>query len=193
MENSPKQYLYHRVPEDMTQNEEGKDVLYPLNVLKEKFPGLYEVKVQKYLDSDYRKSIPNRIIPELNVTWGDVVQLTAVHPEDLKKELVKAGFEPKELKFYQIDPDLLNKEDTKIFLYKDDLDKDDMENYESYNSKDLEKHSIMPNSTKQYFKETSDKKERPLLFVHIPHILHKGQIDVSDFPVISVSFNKDGE
>lgn len=188
MENLPKQYLYHQVPEDMTSNEEGKKILYPLNVLKEKFPGLYEIKAGKYMDKNNpnHKDIPETIIPTLGVTWGDVIQLTAVHPEDLKNELIKAGFEPKEFKFYQIDPELLNPEDTTIFLYKDDTPDDDSQNFKTYDPSDLQEHSVVSEATKEYYQNRFTQQRRPLLFVKIPHIFHKGQIDVSDFPVITV-------
>lgn len=182
------------VPEDMKPNEEGQKVLYPLNMLREKFPGLYEVKVKKYdsLNEDgsvneYRKSIPSTIIPVLEkATWGDVVQLTAIHPEDLKKALIDAGFQPKELKFYQVDPELLNPENTTIYLYQDEFGKDSEESFGEYNPQKLNEHAIVPEKTKEYYKEKFLKKERPLLFVGVPHIFHKGPIDVSNFPVITV-------
>lgn len=193
MEGLSKQYLYHKVPENMTPNEEGKNILYPLNVLKEKFPGLYEVHIQKYLDSEYRKNIPDQIIPNMDATWGDVIQMTAVHPEDLKKELTNAGFNIKELKFYQIDPDLLKSENTKVFLYKDDLEEEDIKNYITYDPKNLHEHSVIPESSKKYLKEKAGKKEKPLLFVNIPHVLHKGEIDVSNLPVIIINSDESGK
>jgi hypothetical protein len=183
MESMPKQYLYHRVPENMMPNEEGKKIIYPLNILKEKFPGLYELEIKKYTN---RGNIPETIIPTMNAVWGDVVQLTAIHPEELKKELVKAGFEPKELKFYQIDPEMLSSEDTTVFLYKDDIPDDSLENFENYEPSKLNEHSVIPEDTKKYYRNQSSENKRPWLFIRIPHIFHKGEIDVSDFPIITV-------
>lgn len=187
MENTPKQYLYHLVPDDMRPDEQGRKVLYPLNMLKEKFPGLYEVKVKKYDSDDTRKAVPAQLIPTLeNAAWGDVVQLTAIHPEDLQQALVDAGFKPKKLKFYQIDPDLLDPKNTTIYLYRDDTENENKVSFADYDPQKLHEHAIVPDKTKKYYKEKFERNERPLLFVGIPHIFHKGPIDVSNFPVIAL-------
>lgn len=193
MENAPKQYLYHKVPEDMTPNEEGRDVLYPLNMLKEKFPGLYEVHMQKYHNPEYedperkRKNIPNRLIPTLEqAAWGDVVQLTPVHPAELRKALDDAGFESREMKFYQIDPELLDPEKTTIYLFREDVEKESPESYTKYDPKNLAEHSAISERTKEHYKQMAAQGLRPLLFVGVPHVFHKGPIDVSNFPVITV-------
>jgi hypothetical protein len=187
MNETPKQYLYHMVPEDMKRTEEGKAVLYPLNMLKEKFPGLYEVNAEKYGSDEKRKGIPDRLIPTLeNAAWGDVVHLTAIHPKDLIKALSDAGFAPKELKFYQVDPELLDPKNTTIYLYQDDPSKEEAESFTVYKPKSLQEHAVVPEKTKEYYREKFSQKERPLLFVGVPHIFHKGPIDVSNFPVIEV-------
>lgn len=192
MENIPKQYLYHMVPDKMEANEEGKKILYPLNMLKEKFPGLYEVELEKYNSDEKRKTVVERLIPTLeNAAWGDVVQLTAIHPKDLKKALVDAGLTPRELKFYQVDPDLLDPKNTTIYLYQDGFDKEGEESFSQYNPKELSEHAIVPERTKEYYKEKFLQKERPLLFVGVPHIFHKGPIDVSNFPVITTEMDSD--
>lgn len=192
MEGVPKQYLYHMVPEDMKPNQEGRQVLYPLNMLKEKFPGLYEVKVQKYNTHEKRKGIPERLIPTLeNAAWGDVVQLTAIHPKDLKKALIDAGFTPRKFKFYQVDPDLLDPKNTTIYLYRDGFEKEGEESFSEYNPRQLSEHSVVTEKTKEYYREKFSQKERPLLFVGVPHIFHKGPIDVSDFPVITTETDSD--
>ena len=214
MENFPKHYLYHMVPKDMHPNEEGKQILYPLNMLKDKFPGLYEIEVDKYnsLNKDgsvneYRKNIPNTIIPVLEkATWGDAIQLTSVHPEDLMRELKTFGLQPQELKFYQIDPELLDPKNTTIFLFRDEIPDDSEENFAAYDASQLKEYSSVSQKTKDHYaavgeynkkvlehnRAQADEKdmksrERPMLFVGVPHILHKGPIDVSDFPVITVT------
>lgn len=187
MEGSPKQHLYHIVPDKMRSNEEGRKVLYPLHVLKDKFPDLHEVEVQKYDGSEYRKNLPNTIIPTLEeAAWGDAIHLQAIHPEEIKKALVEAGFHPQELKFYQVDPALLDPEKTTIFLYRDDKEDDDPENYSEYDPEKLAEHSGMSERTKESYKDDLAREKPPTLFVGVPHILHKGPIDASDFPVIIV-------
>jgi len=199
MEGPPKQYLYHMVPKDMRPNEEGKNILYPLNMLKEKFPDLYEVKAEKYLEpqgsneekNKDRKSIPERLIPTLEqAAWGDALNLTAIHPQDLINALESAGFSPKEMKFYQIDPELLDSKLTTVYLYKEEVsEQEDSKQYVDFDSKKLHEYKAIPDETKTYYKKRFEEQKRPLLFVRVPHILYKKHLDVSDveqFPVITV-------
>ena len=187
MENPAKKYLYHRVPDDMETSGEGRAVLYPLNQLKEKFPGLFLLESEKYNSSEQRKNIPGTIIPTLEAAaWGDVLQMSAIHPEDLKKALVAAGYAPREMRFYQIDPDLLDPAKMTIYLYRDDLENDHIDNYTPFDPKSLVAHSAVPEITAEYYFEVIKRGERPFLFVGVPHIFHHGPIDVSDFPVIVV-------
>lgn len=187
-------------------------------MLKEKFPGLYEVKAEKYhsLNEDgsvneYRKNIPNTIIPVLEkATWGDVVQLTSIHPKDLKLALEQAGLKPQVFKFYQIDPELLDPKNTTIFLYRDDVPDDSEENFAAYDPSKVAEYSSVPQKAKDHYAEVStfnkkalehnrtqmnnedmEPRKKPTLFVGVPHVFHKGPIDVSDFPVITTEMNSD--
>ncbi len=185
-------------PNEMRSDEEGRKVLYPLNILREKFPGLYQVEHAKYNipesgnTENERKFVPQKLIPTLeNAAWGDVIQLTAIHPKDLKQALVDAGFSPKELKFYQIDPNTLDSKNTTIYLYRIDTEDNNPENFVQYDPEKLEAHAVVPDTTKRYYKEKFEQGEGSLLFVGVPHIFHKGPIDVSNFPVISTE--TDGE
>ncbi len=204
MQEKPKQYLYHKVPNDMRKNEEGRSVIYPLNTIKEKFPDLYEVMLEKYQESqgddekryELRKTIPERLIPVLeNSTWGDAINLSPIHPQELMNTLEAEGFSPKEMKFYQIDPELLNPKLTTVYLYREEAgEKEDPKQYEEFIPEKLSEHSSVPEKTKEYYKQRFEEGKRPLLFVGVPHILHTGHIDVTDiekFPVITaVPFSK---
>jgi hypothetical protein len=173
-------YLYHMVPEDM----QGT-TLMPLNILKEKFPELYQHKASKY---DNRKHVMEQIIPPFNCLWNDVIHFSPIPPEDIKNALKEAGFTPREMRYYQIDPSLLDPENTVIYLYAHDKKGDNMkaENFADYDPENLAQYSLLPHETKEYYKEMFDKKERPLLFVRVPHILYKGTLDVSNIPVITI-------
>jgi hypothetical protein len=125
-----------------------------------------------------------------------VVNLTAVHPGEVLKALRDAGFKkPVIWKYYQIDPELLKSENTTVFLFRDDIDDEHPDNYHVYDSKNLKEYTTVPEKAKEYYKRRFNQNEFPFLFMQIPHVLHKGQIpyDVSNFPVISVSLNKEGE
>ena len=173
-------YLYHMVPADM----QGK-VLHPLNSFKDTNPELYLSKAGEY---DDRKHIMELFIPTLECLWNDVLHFSAIDPAELKQALVEAGGEPREMKFYQIDPSLLDPNKTTIYLYKEKENEDGMnpENFTEYDPEKLEEHSALSQATKDYYKGEYSKGERPMFFVGVPHILHKGSIDISDLPVIIV-------
>jgi len=57
-------YLYHGVPKQLEGN-----ILYPLNILKDKCPEVYEKEVSKYVGREHVKE--NRI-PAFNCLWNDV-------------------------------------------------------------------------------------------------------------------------
>jgi len=115
MEKGPKaqnqHFLYHMVPEDMRGT-----VLHPLNSLKDQHPDLYVAKSAKY---ENRQHVMEQFLPTLEAAWNDVLHFTAVNPEELKRALVEAGMEPREMKFYQIDPSLLDPKLTTVYLYQD--------------------------------------------------------------------------
>jgi hypothetical protein len=172
-----KQYLYHKVPKEM-----DGETLYPLSVLKEKNPELYAAMIEKYKG---REEVMQKPVVSLEpATWTDVIHLSAVHPEELKKALLEAGMESEKLEgmeFYQIDPDLLEKEQTTVFLQTPDS-----EEFTEYDSTNLVTHSSIPEYTKKYYKNKLQGGETPLFFLGVPHILHKGTIKTSDFPVIKI-------
>ncbi len=176
----PKNYLYHMVPKDLR-----GITLHPLNTLKDIHPDLYLSKVMKYKD---RPEIIKQFIPTLECLWNDVLHLSPIDPEELKKALVAAGREPSEMKFFQIDPDLLNPNKTTICLFLREFQNDRMntKNFTEYNANKIQEHSKLPDDVKEYYKKMYKQEEKPLLFLGIPHILHKGSLDISDLPVITV-------
>jgi len=179
-EERPKPRLYHIVPSDM----QGT-VLHPLNALKDIRPDLYVAKAGKYED---RKHIMQQFIPTLECAWNDVLHFTAVDPRELKQALVDAGMEPREMKFYEIDPSLLDPKRTTIYLYSDKTGEEKMapEHFRTYDPENLQEHAVLPEVTKEYYKRMYAKGEKPLAFIGIPHILHKGSLDISDLPVVTV-------
>jgi hypothetical protein len=175
-----KHYLYHMVPADMR-----GQALHPLNKLKAEHPDLYMKKSAKYED---RKHVMEQFIPTLAASWNDVLHFTAVNPSELKQALVEAGYTPGEMKFYQVDPALLDPAKTTVYLYQDKSHDDKMHphNFEAFDPENLETHTTIPETTKRYYKTMFTESKKPLLFVGVPHILHKGSIDVSDLAVITV-------
>ena len=168
--------LYHFVPKNMK-----GDVLYPLNELKDIHPAIYEEAKSKYKG---REMVMEQHIPFLNCLWNDVLHLTAVHPNDIKKAL---GSE-RNYKAFVIKPDALEVQKTVVYLYqhKNRALKMVKDNFSQYNPDEVGQYSELPKVTKEYYKEMSEKGELPLLFVHVPHILYKASIDTSDLEIVEV-------
>lgn len=175
-----KRYLYHMIPVDM----QGT-VLHPLNTLKDIHPDLYLAKANKY---NNRRHIMDQFIPTLEASWNDVLHLSAIDPAELKKALIEAGMEPKEMRFYQINPELLDPKQTTVYLYSNKTgdEKMSIENFTDFDPKKLHEHAELPQVTKEYYKKMFEKGGKPLLFIGVPHILHKGSIDISNLPVVTV-------
>lgn len=173
-----KVFLYHMVPEDMHGN-----ILHPLNVLKDARPDLFTKESKKYTG---REHIMDYFIHSLECNWNDVIHLSPVKPEDIKQALLDAGFDPLERKFYQIDPDLLDPSKTTIYLYQNDTPAKPTD-FTNYDPKNIDIHSVIPERTLAHYKEAKEAgKHMPLLFVGVPHILHKGSIDTSKFHIVTV-------
>lgn len=139
-------YLYHSVPKDMSGT-----VLEPLNILKHTKPDLYAKKVQKYTG---REHVMERHVPRLNCLWNDVLHLSPVEPMVLKQALLEAGREDGTFRFYQIDPDTLEPENTAVYLFRTlgkVMQPDDAE-FIAFSPEQLEQWQAVPDRTKQYFK-----------------------------------------
>lgn len=161
------------------------EVLYPLNVLKEKYPDLYAAKAAKYTG---REQLMEQVIPTLNCLWNDVLHMTAVFPQVVKDALVEAGGS-RDLKMacYKIDPHLLDPEKTIVYLCSSSgVDKTKAENFVSFNPDEMGKYAFLPQETKDYYKETYQKGSKPLVFRRVVHILYKGSIHTKDFPIVEV-------
>ncbi len=74
-------FVYHVVPADM----QG-DVLYPLSVIKSKFPHLAQKFAEKY---SWRQDIMKRELPILNRFWNEVIHLSTIDPRKTMHELSK--------------------------------------------------------------------------------------------------------
>ncbi|MSR73368.1 hypothetical protein EXS61_02080 [Candidatus Parcubacteria bacterium] len=173
-------YLYHSVPKDLKGN-----ILYPLNVLKEKFPEIYKQQFSKYAG---REHITKQIIPILDCLWNDVLHFSAVKPREIKQSLIEAGYPDFKMSYYEIDSKLIEPKNAIVYLYNhtDNKDKMNIENFAPYNPDEVATFSTMPQATKDYYKEMINKGERPLLHHRIPHILYKGTLDINGVTMITI-------
>lgn len=174
-------YLYHKVPKAMS-----GAILYPLNQLKSIYPDSFAVAVAKYSG---REHIMEQPIPTLNCLWNDAIHLTAIPPASYSNALAQAGLSHEPVSYYQIDPKLLNAELMTVYIYTNlALGKDALKNeqdFKPFDLKNLQKYSVIPESTLQYYKDVSAKNERPLLNHGVTHIFYKGTISVEGIPIVT--------
>ena len=168
-------YLYHRVPRNL----QG-DTLHPLNEMKVLLPDVYKEATKKY---EGREQVMEQVIPHLECKWNDVLHMSAVHPREIEKALGELGIEMKGRDFYEIDPQLLEKEKTIVYLYTswkgvDTLKQKDQ--FVPFEIQDIEKYSVLPQVTKEYYKRMTAEGGKLLFWHLVPHILYKGTLKISD-------------
>jgi len=181
------QYFYHHVPEDF----KGTTLL-PLNVLKFKYPEIYQKESLKY---DGREHITQQRIPLLdNSLWNDVIFMTAVHPQKIFEARSDAGWgKIRPQRYFKIDPSKLDQERLAVYLFKPRSSNNksgfEIDNFAKYSYADVSEYAVVPQSTKDYFKyeHESGQNRIRLFYRYIPHILYKGEIDISDVEIITIS------
>lgn len=172
-------YIYHMVPENM----KGK-ILYPLNVLKKKYPGIYKKEVDKYRN---RKKVMRRKIPYLDCFWNDALHFTAIFPSKITKELRTAGYPLEKLKWFKINTNKLKSKKLIVYLYKPKKEESDFmnkDNFEQFKLKNISRYNKIPAKTIRYYKEEIKKDKKPLKFHFIPHILYKDKLNISNAEII---------
>jgi len=172
-------YLYHRLPDDMKGN-----VLYPLNFLNKKYPGVYRQEVKKYLNRKYVLKVK---IPIFNCLWNDVLHLTTVHPVRIRRLLDRAKVKSSKRTYVKIPIDLLDKKKMIVYLFRyKTKDFHSIDQFEMFTLQNFKKYSRLRPKTLEYYKKEVSEKRRPLLYMYIPHILYKGTIDIDGLEVVSV-------
>lgn len=184
-------YLYHKVPEEMKGH-----VLYPLNRLKDLYPDIYSKRIESYNDLNNKIQIKSQEkhaltieqnIKPLNCLWGDVLQLSAIHPQRFVDAYKKFG-KNFSFKAYKIDPYLLDPKYATVFLQKSKNwgDNEDGHIFLKYDPDELEQYTEIPKGTLEYYEFAAKNGKRSLQFHLVPHIFYKGEIDISGLEIIEV-------
>ena len=172
-------FLYHVVPKGLRGG-----ILYPLNALKDIYPEVYDMRARKYYG---RKHLMRQVVPTLGCLWNDVLHFSPVDPKEIRSALTEAGGEADfSIDFYRIDPYLLKPERTTVYLYFEDRDELEGRDFSAYDPAAVEKYSVLPRVTKDYYKEMIGKGQWPLLYHRVPHILYRGALDITDTPIVTV-------
>ncbi len=173
------EYLYHQVPKNMSGT-----ILYPLNILKEKLPEIYNGQVKKYAG---REILLKTEVPILNCLWNDVLHFTAVSPNELKANLLLAGIEPYQTSFFKIPISIIEGDKSIAFTYNRDLNLTSyFKEYEPFDPKRMGVYRTVPIKTIEYYKQKKAEGVKPLLHHLVPHVLYKGSIDVSNLEIVSI-------
>lgn len=173
-------YIYHLVPESL----KGK-VLYPLNILKKKYPLIYKKQASKYAGE--REKVMKRKIPYLDCLLNDVLHFTPVHPTKITKALKKAGYPTKKLKWFKINANKLDPNKAIIYLFtykKKESEFMAKDNFRKFNIKNLYKYNEIPKRTIEYYKRELNSGRKPLRFLFIPHVFYKDKLDISNTDII---------
>lgn len=171
-------YVYHWVPDDMVGTE-----LVPLNAMPEGMAGLRDKHLEKYKG---REEVLQRHIPLLGCLWNDVVQFSPVHPRKVYEQQVALGIIPKvpAYKFYEIPASQLDPDKTVVF-FKTGVGKG-QEEFKWLKDVDLAELQDVPQQTIDYFRSVAGTGELPFNYQFIPHVVHKGNVDVSSSEIITL-------
>jgi len=171
-------YLYHRVPSKMTGS-----ILYPLNVLKEKYPDVYAEHVEKYRG---REELLTTEVPPLKCLWNDVLHFTAVEPQTLKANLAKANIKLSSVAWFRVPVSLIQVDKSIAFTYRRDIDvMPSFKEYEKFDPTRMKIYRNVPEETIDYYKQKKVENVRPLLFHLVQHILYKGSIDTLGLEIVN--------
>jgi len=152
------------------------------------YPETYAKQVSKYQG---REHVTRQRIPLFDdCLWNDVLFFTAVNPAQIYEERRKAGWpDLKPHRYFKIDPRELDQSKLGVFLFQPTADPKNYtpDNFATYRYEDLEKYAQIPQETKDYYKHELEAGEPyiKLFWRYIPHILYRGEIDISNTEIIT--------
>lgn len=152
-------------------------VIYPLRVLRERHPEIAAAKPGKYAG---REAKPTQPIPLLDCQWQDVVNLTPVHPAAIRAALADAGHLRFPRRWFEIDVALLSPQNTAIYLTGDTPAE---ARFVPYTPGCLAQYAQVSDVQRRFYRDVTPG-QPVLLFGGTPHVLHRGEIDVSAAPII---------
>jgi hypothetical protein len=185
------QCLYHARPPEMR-----GDVLYPLNLLGEAHPDLYEHERSKYLG---REVLLELRIPLLEVLWNDALHLSPFHPHHLAGAWRAAGLSSPawERDFFRIPLERVDIERTVWFAsgaLSDDgsrsLPVDDVSRFDPSRYREL---TQPPSGYHEHLRSRRDEGWSARPFAYLPHVLVAAPIDVSGVPLVRADSADCGE
>jgi len=172
-------YVYHGVPPELLGTK-----LLPLNLLEKEPHDLYEEKRSKYKG---REEVSQRNIPELGCTWADVVQLLPLQPQKVfeAQRDMNAITELPDYKYFKIPLSQLDPKRTFVFFKTAPGEK--YSHILPIDQVDFDSIQEVPPSTLVYYYMSAEAKTPVFNYQFIPHVLYRGEIDISEAEVIALS------
>ena len=151
--------------------------LYPLAELQEKYADLFEKHVKKYAG---RESTLTRKIPPLDCAWSDAVFLMPVHPQKICQAIAThTNRHIPTVVYFTIDTSTLDQHRLAVRMF--ETEQFDLEEMQLLSDAEHRVSTEVPDRTIAYLKKFRDFKseqDRPKWIMYVPHIFHRGSIEV---------------
>lgn len=186
------QFVYHQVAPDFRGS-----VLHPLNDLAVAHPDLYAREVVKYVG---REGVISYRVPHLDAAWGDTVNLSTLDPRHLVAARRRLGIASSRLlqrRLLRIPVEHLAGQ--RLVLYsavtrwintspgEDVPAEPPADEFEPVDELTYRETTAVPPAHLDYLSECERLGRPPLGFVHVPHVLALGPIDVSGLETVDVT------
>lgn len=161
--------------------------LYPLNSLKNILPEIYQKEVRKYTGREWLLDVA---IPGLNALWNDVVHFSLMHPSLIYRTLSEIGFEHHKVsrEWFEVPVGDLIKAPSVLYrnARKDRSSREyPLSDFEPVKADRVRELSGMPERNLAYYRECFGQKTLPLLWGFAPHVLVRGELDVSGYRTLN--------
>lgn len=181
---SQAQYVYHQIAPDFRGT-----VLYPLNHLATIFPDIYAREAPKYAQ---REAVMSYRVPFLDAPWADTVNLSTLDPRLLVAARVRLGIASSQLLQRRLLPIPIEYlAGHRLVRYSgvtrwvnsspgEDVPTEPPANeFEPIDPQAYRETTEVPAAHLEYLAECRAGGKRALGFVHVPHVLALGPIDIS--------------
>lgn len=192
-------FVYHAVPNAMV-----GDVLYPLNELERVVPAAYELQRGKYHG---REAVLEARISQEGLLFNGTVHCAPLHPYRLYAARREFGFDGPQTRaspgagkyfgglFFEIPVERIAVHPTVWYRWEtpwingypgeDVPATPPLDEFEEFELERYQELADVPAAHRSYLRRMKDEGRRPLTFVHIPHVLVAGAIDITGLRVVS--------
>ena len=188
-------FVYHGVPSEMV-----GEMLYPLNQLAKISPDAYRLQKSKYLG---REAVLDARISTTGLLFNDTIHCAPLHPNLLFAARASLGFDPPRVspqraygdgRFFEIPVERIIVHPVLWYrwemLWINGAPGEDvpivppLDEFEPFDPKRYRALAEVTPAHLTYLRRMKQEGKRPLLFVHIPHVLVAGPIDTHGLRVV---------